>query len=314
MSKRLGSLRAAFGIAGLVGFVYLGLSGYWMSSYRAENANKRAYVADANDQDTRDEVIRQCGVAPTDKCAYEIQNAEESSQHEQADLRAQQETAEWTFASFLVSLGALFLSAGGLWALVWTFREQRSLTHSEGRAYLRVTGVRRSKTHPHTGWLAIDIRNDGRTPAQDVWVRYKTSVEVGRTGTELMLDAQFTSWSPISGFVVPATDSVTENDQWSARRQTLTTYNEKRAEWISDTDNSGIPAVWIVGEITYDDVFGKSYVSEFVFMTYDFGRETENWFEMWGLSKRLYVPVLVRPDYKQRRSQKKLEGKKRGED
>jgi hypothetical protein len=87
----------------------------------------------------------------------------------------------------------------------------------------------------------------------------------------------------------------------------LALYKEKRAEWIADTDKNGMRSVWIEGEVTYDDVFGESYVSEFAFMTFAFCNDMESWIEMWGLQKRLYVPVVVRPHTKQGSQRKKLE-------
>lgn len=64
-------------------------------------------------------------------------------------------------------------------------------------------------------------------------------------------------------------------------------------------------SVWIEGEVTYDDVFGESYVSEFAFMTFAFCNDMESWIEMWGLQKALYVPVVVRPDTEQMKSAEK---------
>lgn len=178
MSKRKTATRIALAAALLAGAVYAGLSGYWLSINRIENANERAYVASPDDEDTRKEVILRCGgplPAPAQECVQQVENAEEAKQHERADLKAQQEVAEWTFATALIAFAALFLSAGGLLALVWTFREQRKLTINQSQAYLELITAHYTAQR----WGSIDegedtedqidvtltLVNNGATPA-----------------------------------------------------------------------------------------------------------------------------------------------------
>jgi hypothetical protein len=100
MSKRKTATRIALAAALLASAVYAGLAGYWLSSERIENANERAYVTSPDDEDTRKEVIRRCGgplPAPAQDCVQQVENAEEAKQRERADLKAQQEVAEWTY-------------------------------------------------------------------------------------------------------------------------------------------------------------------------------------------------------------------------
>lgn len=173
--------RAALSVAVLVAGVYAGLAGYWLSTNRSQNASERAYVISPDDENTRAEVARRCGgpvPAPPDACVREVEESVERLQRERADLKAQQEVAEWTFATALIALAALFLSAGGVWALVWTFREQRLLTINQTRAYLELIAAHYTAQR----WASVDdgelehqqidvtltLHNSGTTPALGV--------------------------------------------------------------------------------------------------------------------------------------------------
>ncbi len=238
-------------------------------------------------------------------CVRKEAAAQYKQQREDADLYAQQHMAAFAHG-LLWFAGLSFLTgAGGLAALVWTFREQRKLTQNEAKAYVRVREVRTVKDDRHSGWLELVVQNDGKTPAQDVWLRFTTSLEVGKPGKEEMKLVKAGEWYPVDGMVVPANDEVIRLDIWSARRPIEIAFKQSRAEWIADLEKFGMPSVHISGEIAYDDVFGQSYASDFAFMSFDFDIKRDEWRQMWGEMKGLYRPVLIRPDAEARRKRKR---------
>lgn len=113
------------------------------------------------------------------ECAKDYVEAEKADTRAKYDLQAQQEMAEWALGMFLISGFGLLFSAFGLAALVWTFREQRKLTHNQSRAYLeiidaflRADGIDITTGQAHYR-VDLHIRNNGETPALGVRLELK---------------------------------------------------------------------------------------------------------------------------------------------
>lgn len=239
-------------------------------------------------------------------CVRKEAAAQYKQQREDADLYAQQDMAAFAHG-LLWFAGLSFLTgAGGLAALVWTFREQRKLTQSEARAYVRVSKLKTIKDGPQTGWLEFVVANDGKTPAQNVWMQFTTLIETGEIGKETTEEIESRSWHPVDGMVVPANDQTIRLEIWASRTRAQRRTKEEREKWLAEMPPKlSMPTIRIVGELAYDDVFGNSYVSDFAFMSFDIDIKRDEWREMWGLVKGLYRPVLIRPDAEARKKRKR---------
>lgn len=138
--------------------------------YRLDHQSERRDASQAEKNISEEDVERWCGgLLATERltCAAQQGEAEAAKKRSQYDLKAQQEMAEWALLVVVASVISLFVSIGGLGALVWTFREQRKLTESQSRAYIEVITGRTSITE--YGWsIEVTVMNTGQTPAFDV--------------------------------------------------------------------------------------------------------------------------------------------------
>ncbi len=192
MSKRGRGLYIALGLAALVAF---GGGTGLVAGYRLQHHQERRDTSEANQQDARVDAKRTCSVryitpALVDECVSEIVDARQAEQRNEYDLKAQQEMAEWAFAVFLTTFFGLFISGGGLWALVWTFREQRRLTQNASRASLQ---VERIVIHPSSQgcfWIFFEVRNHGDTSAFDIYAKGELHFSPGINDIGGALDAE----------------------------------------------------------------------------------------------------------------------------
>ncbi|RYG93391.1 MAG: hypothetical protein EON58_18450, partial [Alphaproteobacteria bacterium] len=101
-------------------------------------------------------------------CVREEAKATHEKKHAEADLQAQQDVAAFGHGLLWFSALGFITSAGGLWALVWTFREQRRLTQHASRAVIVIKRVIISKSSPGYYWVRFELLNHGDTGAFDV--------------------------------------------------------------------------------------------------------------------------------------------------
>jgi len=261
MADKKAGIAGTLSIAALVTAAFLGASTYLLSAYREENANRREYVARHDDAETVEEVARKCvGLPPASAadCRNNVEAAQEQTQHERADLKAQQDVAEWTFATFLAGCAGVIASAGALWALFWTFREQRKLTINQSRSYLELITAHYTAAR----WGSIDegedtedqidvtltLINNGATPA----LRIKADLvllctpehgggETGASSYEITGISGELSEIPAKGtYVLRATG-----------RGKLPHPTVKNGGWRYIS-----PTVTAVGKVVFSDVFG----------------------------------------------------------
>tara|TARA_R110001606_G_scaffold317924_1_gene464787 strand:+ start:172 stop:1077 length:906 start_codon:yes stop_codon:yes gene_type:complete len=153
---------ALLGVVALLVFVFV--------PYRLDHQSERRDASQAEKSISEEDIERWCGgLLATERlaCTARQGEAEAAKKRSQYDLKAQQEMAEWALLVVVASVISLFVSIGGLGALVWTFREQRKLTESQSRAYIEVITGRTSITE--FGWtIDVTVMNTGQTPAFEV--------------------------------------------------------------------------------------------------------------------------------------------------
>ena len=169
LASMLGSNWRYFAVAGCVaatGYIIWAL--VFFSSYQARHAYEREHASADYYDEAAPQIERECwSVTGTfdRQCAMEA--VREIQTHEQAkhDLKAQQDMAEATVLLALLGLPGFVISIGGLWALVWTFREQRTLTEIQSRAYIELVEGH-IRISPLGYWaVRVVVHNSGSTPA-----------------------------------------------------------------------------------------------------------------------------------------------------
>lgn len=160
-----------------LGLVYLTWAVWFFSNYQRLHERQRQEIASNAQQAPEENVDWRCNVLAAffnAECQPKNELAEEASQHAQVDLHAQQDMAEWTLIVALISVPGLIVSGLGLWALYWTFREQRNLAQNQEMAILEVEDgafwpiMIHSTEHLH---IEVAVRNVGRTAAKNVRLR-----------------------------------------------------------------------------------------------------------------------------------------------
>lgn len=105
------------------------------------------------------------------KCVAEDARSDEEQSRDQSDLNAQKDMARWGFGVFWTGIMSAIISGVGVWALVWTFREQRKFTENQSRAYIEVIRSEIDQ-HPTYGMTyRIWLKNNGQTPARNIRLR-----------------------------------------------------------------------------------------------------------------------------------------------
>jgi hypothetical protein len=271
----------------------------FLSDYREEHRQERAYVTNTDDEATRKEVERRC-ISPTAtaSCIETIRNADEAKKHERADLKAQQDTAEWTFASFLANVAGLFISAGGLWALFYTFLEQRKLTQNQSRAFIEGIGAaitystyRAYGATEHNISVQIHVQNTGQTPA------FEVTSELYSTYSPQLVEGTPVNGEKVETEKMSGGSSITV----SAHGRGIIYDNIQIRPWLGRLTESGSegwigtetcePVTLVVfGVVRYRDVFGRKH-TETVRFTINHLEDGKT-FHMWGSRREFLLEVL----------------------
>lgn len=225
--------------------------------------------------------------SPTPDCSgflnvlrYECRSAPPLSKvqvsREMADLVAQQEMARWALIAALVSIPAVFLSSLSLWALYWTFREQRRMLQNQERAILEIEGgafwpmKRHSIDHVH---VEVAIKNVGRTPAQKIILSGKITMYPEHT----FIDAEEVECRPEGE---PIVENVTARSLLLPPGQLDVLFDLQATNIdfsIIDGKTFGTAGpnfmcpsanLTFSGHVDYTDVFGKEHTVPFFFRTY----------------------------------------------
>lgn len=118
-------------------------------------------------------IERQAGAAT--EPAAQVETLPDTAELQKSDLVAQERMADATEsmnratqAMMWAAWISVLIGAGGLTALIWTFREQRKLFRSDNQAYIEVTKI---STFVHGTYglnFGIVVANRGKTPARNL--------------------------------------------------------------------------------------------------------------------------------------------------
>ena len=209
-------------------------------------------------------------------CFDEYQRSYRAEIRSQNDLIAQQDMAVWAFGVFLVTTLGLFFSAGGVAALVWTFRETRKMTQAQDRAYLRIEQGHLQHDPTYGLSYSLQIHNSGNTPATFIEARLiLTIVSPASNDPSKACEQTYNLECELYELAAKATDYLR-----SGRVEAILVLPEgllvshgshyRKTGTVIETDDPSetgvIARVTVEGLVTYFDVFGgehKLSVSQF---------------------------------------------------
>ena len=183
MLKRDWVTYAAFG--GLVLAVIIGASSWGYSAWRPyhqANDKSRAEAAKYDTGGASKSLKMRCEIVESRliDCESEQPDSEGANYHTKADLKAQQDTAEWTFLGVIlnvVGLGLTTIATGGLLYSLYLNRSAtkaaiqavaiaRDLGYKQTRAYLGIYSVHMEDfVVGRRPLCTVVLRNNGQTPA-----------------------------------------------------------------------------------------------------------------------------------------------------
>ena len=161
------------------------------AGYRQDHSDEREYAA----RDDREQAIASCvgsmeGVADP-ACVSEAIDAQYHKQHEAADLRAQQEMAEWALLMlFATTAGVVYVALTlettrqankAAWAAV---KATEDIGKKQVRAYL---GIESAKIEPMAGrgcYCFFKLKNYGQSPASGIEVYAKVQFTITAKGED----------------------------------------------------------------------------------------------------------------------------------
>lgn len=215
----------------------------------------------------------------------QLEPAAESVDLQKSDLAAQERMADATVAMNRATQAmmwaawiSVFIGAGGLTALIWTFNEQRKLFRADNQAYVEVTKIN-AYVHPTYGLtLTIDVANRGKSPASNVnfegkfsYFRPDQNDYPIQAGLNILPAGSYRSvvgkcYDMLFSFdgLLDVKDAGTHG-KWTWQRIT------------EDGDDSKHPKVVLDGEISWEDAYGRRNSQK----VYDLAQLTHKGQPMW---------------------------------
>jgi len=230
-----------------------------VSAYRMDQLASRS-VDSMERMAHQEQLARSCQNLPaieTIVCAIKYLNENRAEARGQLDLVAQQDMAFWALLLLLLTGLGLFLSAGGVVALVWTFWETRLQTRLESCPYLITHKCLVSKIwdrkDPNFYQLAIEfeVNNCGNTPALDVTILSRMGWS---TSNEIL------KWNPQSeptsrGLIGPG-----QAMQQSRR------FELNFEDWAIEDKIQNQATVWVRGIVRYRDIYNQWWEHSFAWL------------------------------------------------
>lgn len=212
------------------------------------------------------------------ECQVKDGRPEEADEHAQADLRAQQDMAEWALIVALVSIPGVIVSSLGLWALYWTFAQTREIAKSQERAVLYAFALEMDAPDEMNGhvYLKLGVRNVGETHALKVHFEGTLTMDPGATeGNESGIIQSTEVKSGVTNLVAAEADGVVfgyahQDFHWDKFNDDYKIYpmtGDCRTESIS-----------LVGKVIWTDAFGDTRDMPFSFNRHFLTKNTSNWF------------------------------------
>jgi len=159
-------------------FVIISIWGAWKYwDYRREHTSEREYAAKhdtSEHQKDRELSCKLIGKAEV-RCSLQTPDTEAADEHTKADLKAQQDVAEWSFLTMLFSIVGIVLSAAAVaftgWAALAAAQAAKAATdviylERAWICYDRIVSFN-SYEEPEGVFIDIYFSNSGRSPAQN---------------------------------------------------------------------------------------------------------------------------------------------------
>lgn len=218
-----------------------------------ERGNARAHAYDATEPN---KCIDFTSPEELDDCKREQAASQHQKEHTEADLHAQSDMAAFARGLLWFTAFGFVASAGGLVALVWTFREQRKLTINQSRAVLQVKGISVAGSNYGTFWLYFVLHNHGETAAFDVYAKGELhfSPACGESGEPLDKEARESFVTHTIEQIPPEADGKTRCLCEEAEALLRLPADAGRNPYIG-AEGSAPAELFIKGEIIYTDIF-----------------------------------------------------------
>lgn len=197
---------------------------------------------------------------------------EESAETQKRDLVAQQRMAEATeamnratqymmYAAWL----SVFIGAGGLGALVWTFREQRKMFRADAQAYVEVVWLDVWIDPTYGLTLLIDVANRGKTPAKGLHFSGRLTVKQVERADYRVKSVREDEHEVFAALgILPANSSgkmegqnydVLEDFRFLTDFQDAGSHGRKTWSVVTEDPDSEIDIVRLNGTLSWDDSF-----------------------------------------------------------
>lgn len=123
-----GDWRPVAALGGLIAFLFLSASYERFTEYQRQHVQERISAAEDDAGASRHSGTATCTNVPRTNrmtCSFESEQANAPDKHAEADLRAQQDMAEWAFGMLLVGFASLAVTAVGVFYVAETLRQTR---------------------------------------------------------------------------------------------------------------------------------------------------------------------------------------------
>lgn len=273
--------RAGIAIFAVLTVAYITWAVSFFSDYKQAHEDQRQEIASKDQQSAEENMDWRCNVLAAffgAECQPKDQQAKQADPYAQADLRAQQNMAEWALIVALVSVPGLIVSSLGLWALYWTFAQTREIAKSQQRAFLYAFALEMDPPHQINGSIDFNlgITNVGETHAVNVEAEGILTIDPGATeGREHGIVRKIEFKSASTDIIAAKADGVVFgfalfDFAWEGFNEDPKLYpmtGDCRRESISFT-----------GRITWTDAFGDTQSMPFSFNRHYLKKDTFNWF------------------------------------
>lgn len=259
MSRGSWRLYAAVG-AGFAGFIAILWAAYalLLTPYQNSQERERTHSARSYDKETVEYAEWRCRAEPEafrDICVDKETEAQRSERRAAYDLKAQQEMAAWAFGVLIVSVFGLFISAGGLGALIWTFHEQRKMFRADAQAYIEVVWLDIDHDPTYGLTLVIYVANRGKTPAKKLMFSGDLNVVRGEEFEYPVYAYLGILPANSTGVMIGRNYDVLEDFRFLRDYETSGSHGRKTWSVMTEDPSRADPMVQLTGELSWDDSF-----------------------------------------------------------
>lgn len=194
---------------------------------------------------------------------------EESAETQKRDLIAQQRMADATEAMnratqymMYAAWVSVLVGMGGLWALFYTFREQRKMFRADAQAYIEVVWLDVWNDPTYGLTLLIYLANRGKTPAKDLRFTGRLTIKQVESPDKQRRLAEYQVFAGLgilpansTGTVTGRNSDVLESFSFLTDIEQAGSHGRKTWSVLRDSPDAEVDMVKLEGHLSWDDSF-----------------------------------------------------------